>query len=107
MTVDEQYDQGIALKDAGKLEEAIALWEKIASDNPDHAITHSALACNLHRLGRFDDAIKHALRVAEIEPTDAFSYTQLSVVYQRCGKIPEAEDAKEKAHMMRGGHHHH
>ncbi len=52
-----------------------------------------ALAVYQQKLGRFDDAIHHAKKVTELAPEDAFSFTQLSVIYQRCGKIFEAEDA--------------
>ena len=40
---------------------------------------------------------------AEIEPDDTFSYTALSVIYQRCGKIPEAEHAKAIAFNKQHG----
>jgi len=49
-----------------------------------------------------DEAILHARRVTELEPNDPFSFTQLSVIYQRCGKIPEAEEAMARAHMLQG-----
>jgi hypothetical protein len=39
-------------------------------------------------------AVYHAKKVVELEPDDTFSYTALSVIYQRCGMIPEAEHAK-------------
>ena len=51
-----------------------------------------------------DEAIRHAQKVAELDPNDPFSFTQLSVIYQRCGKIQEAEDAMAKAHEMSGRH---
>ena len=44
-----------------------------------------------------EEAIQHAIRVTELEPDDPFSFTQLSVIFQRCGKIPEAETAMYRA----------
>ena len=54
-------------------------------------------------LAESDKAIAHAQKVVELEPDDTFSYTALSVIYQRCGKIPEAEDAKAKAYYKEHG----
>ena len=50
-----------------------------------------------------DKAIHHAKKVVELEPDDTFSYTALSVIYQRCGKIPEAEHAKALAFNKQHG----
>jgi len=50
--------------------------------------------------------VSHAQKVTELEPNDPFSFTQLSVICQRCGKIPEAEDAMARSRMLSGGHHH-
>jgi hypothetical protein len=41
--------------------------------------------------------------VVELEPDDTFSYTALSVIYQRCGRIPEAEHAKAMAWQKQMG----
>ena len=101
-TPDELYDQAVALKDAGNLEGAVAKLKDILAIDAGHVLTHSALAVHCHKLGRPEEAIAHAVRVSELEPNDPFSFTQLSVIYQRCGKIPEAEDAMARAHMLQG-----
>jgi len=99
---DQAYDEALKLKDEGKLEEAVARWQESLEAHPDHTLTHQALAVHLQKLGRNDDAIRHAIKVTELEPNDPFSFTQLSVIYQRCGKIQEAEDAMARSHMMQG-----
>jgi Flp pilus assembly protein TadD len=66
---------------------------------------HSALAVVYTRLKRHDEAIAHAQQVCQLEPTDPFSFTALSVTFQRGGKIPEAEDAMARARMLQGGGH--
>ena len=108
--VDQAYDAAIKLKDAGKLDEAAAKLEEILVGDPNHVLTHSALAVVCQRLGRLEEAVAHAQKVADLEPNDPFSYTQLSVICQRCGKIPEAEDAMARSRMLQmasgGGHHH-
>ncbi len=102
-TPDEMYDEATALKEAGDLEGAVAKLEEILKIDEAHSLTHSALAVHLQRLGRNDEAIAHALKVVELAPSDPFNYTQLSVIYQRCGKIPEAEEAMARAHQIQAG----
>ena len=102
----ERYDAAMKLKNTD-LQACIAGLKSIVQDHQDHVHSHMALAVCLHKAGQFDDAILHARRVTEIEPNDAFSFTQLSVIYQRCGKIFEAEDAMAKARLIQGTPHHH
>ena len=105
-TSEQMYDEADKLKDAGKSEEAVAKLNELLAQDPAYALAHSALAVIYTRLRRHEDAIKHAVRTCELEPNDAFSFTALSVTYQRAGKIPEAEDAMARARMMQGDHHH-
>lgn len=102
---EEQYDAAIALKDAGKPEEAVGKLEELLRNEPAYALAHSALAVLFTKLKRHDEAIAHAQRVCQLEPNDAFSFTALSVTLQRAGKIPEAEDAMARARMIQGGGH--
>ena len=104
-TNEELYDEAISLKDAGKLDEAVAKLEELLRNDASYALAHSALAVLFTKLKRHDEAIAHAQRVCELEPKDAFSFTALSVTLQRAGKIPEAEDAMARARMIQGGGH--
>lgn len=101
------YDEADRLKAEGKLDEAAAKLEELLVLDPNYGLAHSALAVVLQRLGRHEDAIQHALRVTELEPTDPFSFTALSVTYQRAyagtnqmGYIRLAEDAMERSRML-------
>ncbi len=104
-TPDEMYDEAVALKDNNNLDGAIAKLNDILAIDQNHVLAHSALAVNLQKVGRLDEAIGHAIRVTELEPDDPFSFTQLSVIFQRCGRIPEAEMAMDRARMMSGHRH--
>lgn len=106
MPTNEQiYDEATKLKDAGQLESAVAKLHEIIVQDPNYSLAHSALAVINGRLSKHDEAIEHALKACELQPNDPFSYTALSVVYVRAGKIPEAEDAKARAHMLSGHRH--
>ena len=104
-TAIELYDQATDLRDAGNKPAAIAKLNEVLAIDPNHTDTHAALAVYYQRLHQAEPAIAHAKKVVELMPDDVFAYTQLSVIYMRCGKILEAEDAKAKAQMLSGHRH--
>lgn len=102
-TREERYEAAEAVKNAGDLAGAVAALEAVVADHPDFALAHSALAAWCTRLERHEDAVRHARRVCELEPTDPFSYTALSVACMRGGRIAEAEEALARSRMLQGG----
>lgn len=103
------YDEADQLKAAGDLEGAAAKLEEALAAEPDYALGHSALAVVRQKLDDHEAAIEHAKKVCEIEPNDAFSFTALSVTYQRAWAgtqkqeyIQMAEDAMAKSRMIEG-----
>ena len=102
--VDRMYDEAVALKDEGDIEGAAARLRALLQIEPNHVLSHSALAVYLQKLGEREQAVAHAQRVTELEPNDPFSFTQLSVICQRSGLIPEAEDAMARARALQMGH---
>jgi Flp pilus assembly protein TadD len=101
-TNEDLYSEAERLKDQGKLDEAAAALQRLVEQDPKYALAHSALAVIYGRLKRHDDAIRHGLKVCELEPNEPFSFTAMSVTFQRAGKIPEAEDAMARARMLQG-----
>ncbi len=102
-TPDQLYDEAVDLRDQGDKEAAIAKLEEAVAMDTDFVLGHGMLAKLFADTAQADKAIMHAKRVVEIDPDDTFSYTALSVIYQRCGKIPEAEEAKAKAYYKQHG----
>jgi len=102
-TPDQLYDQAVDLRDGGDKPGAVRKLEEAVAIDPEYAIGHGMLAKLFADLAEAEKAIEHAKRVVELEPDDAFSYTALSVIYQRCGKIPEAEHAKALAWQKQMG----
>jgi tetratricopeptide (TPR) repeat protein len=101
------YDEADKLKDQGQLDAAAAKLQEALNADSGYSLAHAALAVVMQKLGRHDDAIKHAIKVCELEPNDPFSYTALSVTYQRAFAgtqnqqfIRMAEDAMERSRMM-------
>ncbi len=102
-TPHELYDQAVDLRDAGDKPGAVAKLEEAIAQDPSFALGHGMLAKLYVDLADAEKAIDHAKKVVELEPDDAFSYTALSVIYQRCGRIPEAEHAKAMAWQKQMG----
>jgi Flp pilus assembly protein TadD len=102
-TNEELYSEAEKLKDQGKLDEAATVLERLTEQDASYALAHSALAVIYGRLKRHDDAIRHGLKVCELEPNEPFSFTAMSVTFQRAGKIPEAEDAMARARVLQAG----
>src|SRR5262245_12369600 len=101
------YDEADKLKDAGKLDEAVAKLNEALSADSSYGLAHAALAVVLQKLGRHEEAIEHAKRVCELEPDDPFSFTALSVTFQRAFAgtnnmqyIRLAEDAMERSRIL-------
>ncbi len=106
----EIYKEANRLRTEGQLEEAIAKLHEVLEADPDYSLAHSALAVVLQKLDRHDEAIVHAECVCKLVPSDPFSYTALSVTYQRAlaatGELKYkmlAEEAMERSRMV-GGH---
>ena len=102
-TPNELYDEATDRRDRGDKEGAIARLEEALELDPQFVLAHGLLAKLYTDLAEADKAIAHARKVVELEPDDAFSYTALSVIYQRCGRIPEAEHAKAMAWQKQMG----
>lgn len=101
------YDEADKLKADGDLEAAAAKLDEALQADPEYALAHSAMAVVQQKLGAHEAAIGHAKKVCELEPTDAFSYTALSVTYQRAyagtgdtGYIQMAEDAMAQSRQL-------
>jgi tetratricopeptide (TPR) repeat protein len=102
-TPNELYDQAVNLRDQGDKRGAIAKLDEAVALDPGFAIGHGMLA-KLHAdLAEPEQAIAHAQKVVDLDPDDAFSYTALSVIFQRCGRIAEAEHAKAMAWQKQMG----
>ncbi len=101
------YDEADRLKAEGNLEGAVEKLSAALAADDAYALAHSALAVVLQKLGRHDEAIQHARRVTELEPNDPFSFTALSVTYQRAyagtqtmAYIRLAEEAMEQSRIL-------
>tara|TARA_R110002111_G_scaffold262702_1_gene340336 strand:+ start:38128 stop:38445 length:318 start_codon:yes stop_codon:yes gene_type:complete len=94
------YDEAVKIYDGGDTEKAVEKLKEALALDENYVLALSALAVYHQKLGLFDDAVAYATKVTELEPDDNFSFIQLSVICQRCGRIQAAEDAMAKAHTV-------
>src|SRR5262245_2620032 len=77
-----------------RYDEAIALYEQALRIDASLAIAWNGLSLAHRQKGDLEAAIGAGRRLIELEPDDALSHTNLSILYQRRGMIPEAEEEK-------------
>jgi len=94
------YNQGMELFVEGKLDEAVAAYQRALEQDPSYADALHALAMIYAHQEKFDEAIETAQRLIEITPDDELAYTSLSIFYQKKGLIAEAEQIAAKARTL-------
>jgi tetratricopeptide (TPR) repeat protein len=98
--IEELFYEGTDLHGEGRYDEALDRFQRCLAIDPGYsdAILGKAMV-HLER-EEFDDAIAAARRLVELNPEDVLAYTNLSVFYQRAGRIEEAEEAGAKARTL-------
>ena len=99
-TKDEFFDQAVDAVADGDLEAAVTAYQAALAIDPDYADVLEGLSMALADLGRFDEAIAAAVRVAELQPDEILSYTNVSRIYQKAGDVPKAEEWAAKGRML-------
>lgn len=107
--VNSLYAEAEKLKDDQQFDAAIEKLHECLTLDATHALSHLALAVVYGKVGQHEKACEHGEKACEVEPTEAFNFTALSVTYQRAWAgtqqqvyITKAEDAMAKAHMLEG-----
>lgn len=99
-TADELCDKGIDLFSVGRLDEAIAAYEQALAIDAGLIDAIHGLAMAYAEKGDLDRAIEAATRITVASPDDPLGYTSLSVLYQRAGRIEDAETAASRARVL-------
>jgi tetratricopeptide (TPR) repeat protein len=97
---EEHYYAALDLVAEGEQEHALTEYQLSLAADPAFTEAMHGMARTLQDLGRLDEAITIAKRIAELDPDDVLAYTSLSVLYQKKGMIPEAEAEANKARIL-------
>ena len=97
---EQRFCNALDLFDQGKKEEAIVEYEAAVAADPAFSDALHGLARAYQDVGRYDEAIEIARRLAVLDPDDVLPHTSLSILYQKKGMIPEAEAEANRARVL-------
>jgi tetratricopeptide (TPR) repeat protein len=92
-----RHEFGVALVQAGRVPEAMQVFEEVLRLRPDYAEAHIALGTALLQLGRVQEAVEHFQQALQIEPDFAVAHYNLGIAFVKQGRLQEAIDHYEQA----------
>jgi len=93
----DHYAEGLKLKKAGKLDEAIAAMEKALAIRSDYAAVHQSIGICYRKKKDYPNAAKHLREAIKLQPKWANAHYSLGLVLYHLGKKAEAIKAMEKS----------
>ena len=99
-SAEELCDRGVDLFAEGKYDEAIAAYTDALALDPGLVDALHGLAMAHAERGDLAAAIGAAERIRSAAPDDPLGYTSLSMLYQRAGRIADAEAAANQARIL-------
>src|SRR3954447_25383577 len=97
---EDHYYAALDLYAEGRHEECVGEYEKSIAADPTFLDALHGLARVYQDMERYDDAIATAKRIAELDKNDVLAHTSLSILYQKKGMVPEAEEEANKARVL-------
>ena len=85
---------GLALKEQGKLEEAIVVLIKALSIIPDYTEAYNYMGIALKEQGKIEEAIEALDKCVSIKPDHAEAYSNIGNILSNRGKLEEAIQAR-------------
>jgi O-antigen ligase len=89
-------NRAIALVQNGFIQDGLKIVEKILLDDPRNQDALNGLSILNEDLGRYNDAIKYRLKMAEIDPWNAINYLALAGDYRIIGDVEKSRMYLEK-----------
>jgi tetratricopeptide (TPR) repeat protein len=91
------YNLGNALRQKGRIGEAITQYQATLQIEPDYAPAHVNLGNIFLQTGNVNEAITHYQSVLQIEPSSAKIHNNLGTALRRAGRVDEAIAHYQKA----------
>ncbi|MDC0056813.1 tetratricopeptide repeat protein [Alphaproteobacteria bacterium] len=88
---------GAALQGQGKLQEAVANYDRAIQIRPNYANAYSNRGTALQEMGRLEDALESCDRAIQIKPDFADAYSNRGSALQELGRLGEASENYRKA----------
>ncbi|NJO76393.1 MAG: tetratricopeptide repeat protein [Leptolyngbyaceae cyanobacterium RM1_406_9] len=93
-------NQGRALANQGKHEEAIAAYNIALDFNPTLGVIYNNLGNSLQSLDRFEEAIEAYRRAIELTPTLVAAYNNLGFVLNELNRSDEAQEVYDRVNAL-------
>jgi tetratricopeptide (TPR) repeat protein len=97
---EDHYYSALDLYAEGRAEDAIEHYKKALSLDAAFTDAMHGLARAYQDLDRLDEAIEVAKQLSALDPNDILAHTSLSILYQKKGMVPEAEEEGNKARIL-------
>jgi tetratricopeptide (TPR) repeat protein len=94
------YNLGIALSVKGRLDDAVAAYQKAIALQPDYARAHYGLGNALYAMGRLDDAVAAYQKAIALQPDYAEAHCNLGRILLRTGDFTAALVARRRGHEL-------
>ncbi|MEO8883448.1 MAG: tetratricopeptide repeat protein [Devosia sp.] len=96
-TLDQTVREGLMLHQAGRLEEASAIYRRVLAADPSHAEANHLLGLVLHQSGRQDEAAELIGKAVRQMPFNATYHANLGVVFKSQNRLGEAAQSYERS----------
>jgi folate-binding protein YgfZ len=93
----QSYKNGMQAFHDNKFEQAIDFFRHAITLDPHYVDAYEALGVSLERMERYDEALRHNRRFAEMAPNAVMARANLSRLYMLKGMKAEAEEEQAKA----------
>ena len=97
---EDHYYSALDLYAEGRAEDAIEHYKKAIELDAAFTDAMHGLARAYQDLDRLDEAIEVAKQLSAVDPNDILAHTSLSILYQKKGMVPEAEEEGNKARIL-------
>ena len=96
LTAQDWYEQGFALTNEGRYEDALLLYGKALSCNRSLLNAWYYMGDALFRLGRYNESILAFDNATEVDPDFVDAYFYESLVFEKLGRYQDRQDALQK-----------
>lgn len=99
-----RFQEGLRLRGAGRLEEALAIFHPLAEAWPNVAGARQARGLTLCNLGRFDEGLADLRAAVALEPRNPDLHASLGMVLFVLDRLEEARGALDRALTLQPAH---
>jgi len=99
-TKEQWVEEGNALSDLKRYEEALAAYEQAIRLDPNYAKAYYNIGVALYDLKRYEEALAAFEQAIRLDPDYADAYNNKGVALDNLGKSKEAKQAYEKARQL-------